>query len=73
MIKLEIGSLKIATLTLPNFQFSLYFMGFATETDIPTDESERTYWTFKQKVSKLLVMKVSCERGHLFHADPHSA
>ena len=32
-------------------KFSLYFMGYEDEANIPKDDKERTYWTFKQKAT----------------------
>ncbi|XP_022101366.1 lactoylglutathione lyase-like isoform X1 [Acanthaster planci] len=32
----------------PSMKFSLFFMGYCKEEDIPKDEKERTRWTFQQ-------------------------
>merc|ERR1719438_91055 len=35
----------------PTMKFSLYFLGFVNEADIPSDEKERTRWCFSQKAT----------------------
>jgi lactoylglutathione lyase len=38
-------------LDFPSMKFSLYFMGYEKEEDIPTDEVERTKWMFTRKAT----------------------
>merc|ERR1719383_169123 len=35
-------------LDFPDMNFSLYFLGYTKASSIPTDEVERTRWTFSQ-------------------------
>ena len=35
----------------PDMKFSLYFLGYVNESDIPKDEKERTRWCFSQKAT----------------------
>lgn len=35
----------------PTMKFSLYFMGFEDEKDIPKDEQERSFWVFSRKAT----------------------
>lgn len=46
-----LGMRLLKDLHFPSMKFSLYFMGFAPEGDIPADEKERTFWTFSQKAT----------------------
>ena len=38
----------LTQLDFPAMSFSLFFMGFAKEEDIPKDQAERTRWAFMQ-------------------------
>ena len=35
----------------PDMKFSLYFLGYVNESEIPSDEKERTRWCFSQKAT----------------------
>lgn len=43
-----LGMRLLKQLDFPEMKFSLYFMGYADESAIPTDETERTRWLFQQ-------------------------
>jgi len=46
-----LGMRLLKDLHFPDMKFSLYFLGFEPASSIPSDEKERTYWTFKQKAT----------------------
>ena len=35
----------------PDMKFSLYFLGYVSDSEIPQDEKERTRWCFSQKAT----------------------
>ncbi len=41
----------LSKLDFPAMTFSLYFMGYEDEKDIPKDEAERKKWTFTRKAT----------------------
>jgi lactoylglutathione lyase len=43
-----LGMRLLKRFDFPEMKFSLYFMGYVNEADIPTDETERTKWLFQQ-------------------------
>lgn len=43
-----LGMRLLTRLDFPSMEFTLFFMGFAKEADIPKDEKERVKWTFMQ-------------------------
>nr|XP_054759540.1 lactoylglutathione lyase-like [Lytechinus pictus] len=43
-----LGMRLLKRLDFPSMSFTLFFMGFADEADIPKDEKERIKWTFMQ-------------------------
>merc|ERR1712025_302572 len=46
-----LGMRLLKKLDFPTMKFSLYFLGFVNEADIPSDEKERTRWCFSQKAT----------------------
>ena len=38
-------------LDFPSMKFTLYFLGYENEGDIPKDETERTKWMFSRKAT----------------------
>ncbi len=36
---------------VPAMKFTVYFMGYEAAEDIPTDDTERTKWTFSRKAT----------------------
>ncbi|XP_018013600.1 lactoylglutathione lyase [Hyalella azteca] len=46
-----LGMRLLSKLDFPEMKFSLYFMGFEKEEDIPKDPEERKKWTFNQKAT----------------------
>ncbi len=45
-------------LDFPEMMFSLYFVGYEKAEDIPTDDTERTRWTFTRKATVELTQYV---------------
>merc|ERR1712106_247117 len=43
-----LGMRLLKKMDFPEMKFSLYFLGFVTESAIPVDEQERTRWCFSQ-------------------------
>ena len=66
-----LGMRLLKKMDFPEMTFSLYFLGYVNESDIPSDEKERTRWCFSQKatleVGVLFARK--CDK-QLFIADP---
>lgn len=46
-----LGMRLLRKMDFPTMKFSLYFLGFVNEADIPSDEKERTRWCFSQKAT----------------------
>jgi len=46
-----LGMRLLKKLDFPSMAFSLYFMGYEREEDIPKDEKERTLWMFSRKAT----------------------
>ena len=46
-------------LDFPEMKFSLYFVGYEKAEDIPTDEDERSRWTFSRKATVELTQLAS--------------
>jgi len=46
-----LGMRLLKKLDFPSMSFSLYFMGYEKEEDIPKDEKERTLWMFSRKAT----------------------
>ncbi|KAF2353589.1 Glyoxalase I [Trinorchestia longiramus] len=46
-----LGMRLLSKLDFPEMKFSLYFLGFEKEEDIPKDAEERKKWTFRQKAT----------------------
>ncbi|XP_065919939.1 uncharacterized protein [Dysidea avara] len=46
-----LGMRLLKRLDFAEMKFSLYFMGYESADDIPTDQKERTLWTFTRKAT----------------------
>ena len=46
-----LGMRLMKKMDFPEMKFSLYFLGYVNESDIPSDEKERTRWCFSQKAT----------------------
>ena len=46
-----LGMRLLKKMDFPEMKFSLYFLGYVNESDIPSDEKERTRWCFSQKAT----------------------
>jgi len=46
-----LGMTLLKKLDFPAMKFSLYFMGYASSGDVPSDETKRTEWALSQKAT----------------------
>jgi len=46
-----LGMTLLQKLDLPEMKFSLYFLGYENQKDIPTDKRESIEWTFSRKAT----------------------
>ena len=55
----------------PDMKFSLYFLGFVGEDEIPQDEKERTRWCFSQRATlEVLSIQFNLIQHEIFLAHP---
>lgn len=46
-----LGMTLLKKLDFPGAKFSLFFMGFEAESDVPTNDQERTVWAMSRKAT----------------------
>lgn len=46
-----LGMILLQKLDFPEAKFSLYFMGYEQQSDVPTQNSERTRWAMSRKAT----------------------
>ncbi|XP_071505005.1 lactoylglutathione lyase-like [Diadema antillarum] len=61
-----LGMRLLTRLDFPEMQFTLFFMGYADEADIPKDKRERTIWTFNQPATIELTYNYGTDKDDAF-------